>query len=115
MCDESFPADSEILEIKSPPKRVGGPYVVVFKEPEERWAIVAMDWDGEPCLGIRWFWGNNGYPPGQWFVIPSELSKNILFGLPLAHEFCGRLEEYLSGRLKKYSSGKLKEYLKRNI
>ena len=61
---ETFPLDddSKILEINAPQGVVGGPYVVVFKEPEERWAIVAMDWEGEPSLGIRWFWGNNGHP-----------------------------------------------------
>ena len=80
---ETFPLDddSKILGINFPKKSVGGPYVVVFKESEERWAIVAMDWDEEPCLGIRWFWGNNGHPSrGKtplWFVIPSELSKNV--------------------------------------
>lgn len=102
---ETFPleCDSAILEIKSPKDRVGGPYVVVFKNLAERWAIVAMDWEGEPRLGIRWFWESNGHPSGRgyptWFVIPSELSKNVLFGLPLAHKFSDRLEEYLTGKI----------------
>ena len=101
---ETFPLDDdrEILGINSPRDRVGGPYVVVFKNVEERWAIVAMDWEREPRLGIRWFWRNSGTPFSRrptWFVIPPELSKNILFGLPLAHEFNGRLEEYLTGKI----------------
>lgn len=102
---EIFPLDDdrEILGINAPGDWVGGPYVVVFKNVEERWAIVAMDWDGEPRLGIRWFWGNNGHPSrGKtplWFVIPSELSKNVLFGLPLAHKFSDRLEEYLTDKI----------------
>jgi hypothetical protein len=64
---ETFPLDddSKILELNSPQSRVRGPYVVVFKELEERWAIVAMDWEGKPRLGIRWFWGNNGNPQGN--------------------------------------------------
>ena len=113
--DFSLDNDDDILEINSPRKRVGGPYVVVFKNIDERWAIVAMDWDGEPHLGIRWFWGNGGNPLSSahpiWLVIPPELSKNILLGLPLTHKFCGRLEEYLSGSLKEYSISELKKYL----
>ncbi len=102
---ENFPLDddSKILEINSPKKMVGGPHVVVFKELEGRWAIVAMDWTGEPRLGIRWFWGDSGNPSSRryptWLVIPPELSKSILFGLPLAHKFSGRLEEYLTGKI----------------
>ena len=69
------------------------------KNMEERWAIVAMDWDGEPRLGIRWFWGNGGnpFPPANpiWLVIPPSLSKSVLSGLPLDHKFSGRLEDYL--------------------
>ena len=94
--------DSKILGINSPKKSVGGPYVVVCKNLEERWAIVAMDWDEEPRLGIRWFWGSNGHPSVRgyptWFVIPPTLSK-ILVGSPLAHEYSGRLEEYLDGKI----------------
>lgn len=102
---ETFPLDDdrEILGINSPRDRVGGPYVVVFKNVEDRWAIVAMDWEGEPRLGIRWFWGNGGNPFSSahptWLVIPPELSKSILFGLPLAHKFSDRLEEYLTGKI----------------
>ena len=102
---ETFPleCDSAILEIKSPKDRVRGPYVVVFKNLAERWAIVAMDWEGEPRLGIRWFWGNGGNPFSSahptWLVIPPELSKSILLGLPLAHKFSDRLEEYLTGKI----------------
>ena len=101
---ETFPLDDdrEILGINSPRDRVGGPYVVVFKNVEDRWAIVAMDWEGEPRLGIRWFWGNGGNPSVRgyptWFVIPPTLSK-ILVGSPLAHEYSGRLEEYLDGKI----------------
>ena len=99
----SLEDDSKILEINSPKDEVGGPYVVVFKELEGRWAIVAMNWDGEPRLGIRWFWGSSGNPLSSghptWLVIPPELSKSILFGLPLAHKFSDTLEEYLTGKI----------------
>lgn len=101
---ETFPLDDdrEILGINAPRDWVGGPYVVVSKNVEDRWAIVAMDWEREPRLGIRWFWGNNGHPSRgktpTWFVIPPTLSK-ILVGSPLAHEYSGRLEEYLDGKI----------------
>lgn len=101
----SFPLDdnSKILEITSPRGSVGGPYVVVYKNLEERWAIVALDWDGEPRLGIRWFWGNGGTPFSSsypiWLVIPPSLSRNMLSGLPLDHKFSGKLDDFLTGKI----------------
>lgn len=105
MSGENFPLedDSKILSINSPKNSVGGPYVVVYKNLEERWAIVAMDWDGEPRLGIRWFWGNGGNPFSSsypiWLVIPPSLSKSILAGLPLNHRFSGKLDDFLTGKI----------------
>lgn len=102
---ESFPLedDQKILEINSPRDKLSGPYAVVFKNIEERWAVVAFDWDGEPRLGIRWFWGNGGNPfssgHGTWLVIPPSLSKNILSGLPIDHAFSGRLDNFLCGTI----------------
>ena len=95
--------DSKILAIKAPQDSVGGPYVVVYKNLEERWAIVAMDWDEEPRLGIRWFWLTSGCPLSNhqpiWFVVPPSLSKNLLSGLPLDHMFSGKLDDYLTGKI----------------
>jgi len=99
--------DSKILQIDSPKAHLSGPYTVVFKNLDERWAIVALDWDGgngpEPRLGIRWFWGNGGNPfssgNGTWLVIPPSLSKNILSGLPIDHVVSGRLEDFLCGKI----------------
>jgi hypothetical protein len=105
MSGENYPIedDTKILEIKSPRNSVGGPYIVVFKNLEERWAIVAMDWEGKPRLGIRWFWGNGGNPFSSgnptWLVIPSSLSRSILAGLTLDHKFSSRLDDYLIGRI----------------
>ena len=45
--------DEKIIQINSPRDSLSGPYAVVFKNIEERWAIVAFDWDGQPRLGIR--------------------------------------------------------------
>lgn len=95
--------DEEILKLKSPKTSVGGPYVVVFKNIEERWAIVALDWDNEPRLGIRWFRGGGGNPFSSanptWLIIPSELTNSILNGLPLNYDFRKSLEKYLSGEI----------------
>ena len=102
---KDFSLDNDnILEINSPKKSVGGPYVVVFKNIDERWAIVALDWDKEPRLGIRWFWGNGGNPfssgNGTWLVIPPSLSKNILSGLSIEHKFYTKIDKFLSGEIK---------------
>ena len=101
---ESYPLDSDakILKINSPKESVEGPYAVVFKSiEEERWAIIAFDWDGNPRLGIRWFHGNIGHPfssgHGTWLVIPPLLSKSILSGLPLDRVFAGQLDAFLCG------------------
>lgn len=64
MAGESFDItkDSNLLKMYSPKASVGGSHKVVSKSLEERWLIVAMDWDGEPRLAMRWFWGNGGNP-----------------------------------------------------
>jgi hypothetical protein len=100
---ESFPIedDNMILQIDSPKDSLSGLYAVVFKNLEERWAIVAFDWDGQPRLGIRWFWGGGGNPfssgRGSWLVVPPSLSRSMLSGLPLDHAFSRRLDDFLSG------------------
>ena len=95
--------NKKILKIQSPRDFVGGPYVVVFKSLEERYAIVAMDWDEEPRLGMRWFWGNTGNPVSTghptWFVIPPSLSKGIVSSLPLVHGLSAKVDEFLAGKI----------------
>ena len=103
---ENFPMENDkmILQINSPRASLSGPYAVVFKDLEERWAIVAIDWDDAPRLGMRWFWGNGGNPfstgHGTWLVIPPSLSKNILSGLPIDHTFSGQVDDFLCGKIK---------------
>ena len=93
--------DSRIFGVTSPRDRLGGPYEVVYKDENDLWAIVALDWDGKPRLGMRWFWteiGNpssTGYP--TWMIIPSALSKSILNGLPLTYEHLTKIEMFLRG------------------
>ena len=95
--------DSEILKINSPKENLGGPFKVIYKNLEERWALVAINWNNEPRLGIRWFWGNGGNPFSSahpiWLVIPPSLSRNILSGLPLDHEFAGKIDNFLQKKI----------------
>lgn len=95
--------DNKILGINSPRASVGGPYCVIYKNLTERWAIVAMDWDGHPRLGMRWFWGGGGNPISSghpiWLVVPPSLSKNMLSGLPLDHMFASKIDDFLSGKI----------------
>lgn len=106
MAGQSFDLtkDSNILAINSPKTSVGGPYKVVYKNIDERWAIVVMDWDGQPCLGIRWFLGNGGNPFSSshpiWLVVPNSLSNSILNGLPLDFKFYSKIVDFLAGKIK---------------
>lgn len=104
MSGENFKMDDkEILKINSPRDSLNGPYVVVYKNTTERWAIVALDWYNEPRLGIRWFWGSGGNPFSSahptWLIIPSSLTNSILNGLPLNFDFMKKLEKFLSGEM----------------
>lgn len=102
---EQYPIekDEEILKIDSPRNSVSGPFAVVFKNLTERWAIVALEWDGDPRLGIRWFWGNGGNPlstgHGTWLVVPPSLSKGMLASLPIDHAFSGKVDDFLCGKI----------------
>lgn len=95
--------DNNILALNSPKTSVGGPYKVVYKNIDERWVIVALNWEGEPRLGIRWFWGNGGNPFSSanpiWLVVPSSLSNSILNGLPLDFKFHSQIVDFLAGKI----------------
>ncbi|AYV24468.1 hypothetical protein [Vibrio mediterranei] len=95
--------DNEILKINSPKVSLEGPFTVVYKNLDERWAIVAINWDGEPRLGMRWFWANGGNPFSSghptWLVIPPSLSKGVLSSLPLDHSFATKVDDFLSEKL----------------
>ena len=96
-------SDNEILKINSPKASLEGPFIVVHKNLDERWAVVAINWDGEPRLGMRWFWANGGNPFSSghptWLVIPPSLSKSILSGLPLDRAIATKVDDFLSGKL----------------
>lgn len=105
--DFNLENDDRILEINSPKVSVGGPYSVVFKSIEDRFAVVALDWDGNPKLAIRWFWNKNGNPSSRgyatWFVIPSMLLNAVLNGFPLDFEYRDKVNRFLAGEIDGHS------------
>jgi hypothetical protein len=95
--------DANILAINSPKSCVDGPYKIVYKHIEERWVIIALDWNGQPRLGIRWFWDKSGNPISRgyptWFVIPPSMSNTILNGLPLDFVFRSIIVDFLANKI----------------
>lgn len=74
-----------IRQINSPQgpfHTVGGPYAIIHIDHQTRWALVTLEWDGTPCLGIRWFTGTRGTPESnkwsEWFIVPDILNASIL-------------------------------------
>ena len=87
--------DKVIMGIKSPKDRIKGVHAIVYKCVENHWAIVALTYKPdnnhkpEPQLGIRWFYGKNGYPAAgkykTWFIVPRELREVILDSLKILY------------------------------
>ena len=108
-------SDSDILKIDSPSQRVEGPWIVVHKDITNRWAIVALDWDGKPSLGIRWFYGNSGTPISSsyatWFIIPEDLVPSIMsgfVGLYVSARVLSEVQQYVQGEI---TGSELREHL----
>lgn len=111
----------EILSIDSPRKNVVGPWLVVHKDLSERWAIVVLHWKNDPkkepipCIGIRWFYGNQGTPSvrtyATWLIIPNELADSILDKLPLPPQHRQKVNDILLGR---YTPAELYKERKKN-
>lgn len=101
--------DTCILQINSPRDSVRGPYVVAYHTPPdgERWAVVALDWNGQHTLGIRWFWGPRGHPNSTgfatWFIIPNIFHEPIVEKLVAEGQLSPRrgdlLRRFLDGEL----------------
>lgn len=94
--------DNEIMAIDSPRDRVHGPYVVVHKDLEERWAIVAMHFDEKPTLGIRWFWGSGGTPfsrQATWFIQPDALQNAMLNRVCSSVKHSVLVKRFLAGEI----------------
>lgn len=94
--------DQRVLNINSPQNSVDGPYEVIYRNIDERWAVVTLRWDNEPCLGIRWFWGNNGNPSSRsyatWLVIPDALADGVLSGLNIDESKRTNVKKFLLNR-----------------
>ena len=101
-----------ILAVRSPSNRVGGPYAVVYKHIEQKWAIVALSWREDdverPTLGIRYFGPNEStdFPrigdKSAWLLLPDALHRGILLSLhlePMVHyNVLQFLDEAISGQ-----------------
>ena len=105
----------DILTIDSPSTKVDGPWIVVYKDTANRWAIVALDWEGKPRLGIRWFYGNSGTPISSsyatWFILPDDLIPSIisgLVGLYVSAHVCNEVQQYVQGKI---TGPELREHL----
>lgn len=101
-------SNEDILTINSPQRRVKGPWDVVYKDTSNRWAIVVLHWNDnplkepKPCLGIRWFYGNQGSPSvrgyATWLIIPNELADGVLDNLPLTPPLRQKVNDILLGK-----------------
>ena len=100
-----------MLRARSPKRKVGGPYIIVYKVWDEEegygWSICALDYDGDPRLGIRW-WGlpePNGNLPGfpgpkhqpKWLILPEEISEGVLTSLPIHPKVLHAIRRFLAG------------------
>jgi hypothetical protein len=113
------PNDTCILSVTTPAESsdqrgitAGGPYAVICKgpngaaNPEAYWAIVALDWNNEPRLAIRYF-GTFDYPNGprqkdgkkqkQWFILPEMIQSLVTTKLP---QTLGNIvNDFLNGKI----------------
>ena len=106
-------SDETILSVNAPRANLCGPYIVVYKDCKESWAIAAIKWGDEdrktPTLGIRWFppasedQSRGGFPAiagiPVWYIIPDPLHKTILAGLPLKVPIYHAVIKFLAGEI----------------
>ena len=94
--------NENLLLIKSPRGSVGGPWAVISRDMDNNLGIVALSWDGNPRLGIRWvFKGEGGYPNPRgypaWHVLQPCLNKCILDQLKIRGELRKNVDKFLGG------------------
>lgn len=74
--------DIKISQINSPKRHIEGQPLVLYRDYINRFAIVALNYDGNPRLGIRHFWESSGYPcrgrTATWLLIPPEMNSFIV-------------------------------------
>jgi hypothetical protein len=102
--DFNLEDDDSILQFKSPINLVGGPYSIVYKNVEERIVIVAMEFDGQPCLGIHLFKDETGWPSSRGIPVWCAVLQDDLSKLLQYFEFEPGISESLYGFL----NGKVK-------
>ena len=93
--------DDIIMRVASPKDKVEGPFMIIWKTCN--WAIVALNYDGNPRLGIRWFIGENGVQQSRgmatWFILPEEICGSVIAGLPLHPKKKKTIEDFLIGAI----------------
>lgn len=89
------------LKVKSPKKRITGPYKVIAVSPKECWIIVALDYDNNPCFGLRWFNTKRGYPNSfgykTWIILPKKISTSIIKHFKFDTETKVKLQKFIDG------------------
>jgi hypothetical protein len=100
----AFPLNNKnaILQIDSPKNSIEV-FKVIFVEENERWAVVAANWDEEPRLCMRWFWGKTGFPQSRglatWMVITPKLADAILSKFLINPAERSQIDKFLIGEL----------------
>ena len=75
----NFHDDKKVKEITSGINSVNK---IIDKNEKEHWVIVGLtNKNDKELLGIRWFWGNSGFPSqagwGTWLHISKEMAKTL--------------------------------------
>lgn len=101
---ENFPLnEKEILKITSPRNFIEV-FKVIFIEKEERWVVIAANWNKQPRLCMRWFWDKSGFPQSHgwaaWMVITPKLADAILSKFLINPAEMSRINKFLAGELK---------------
>lgn len=93
----------EIKKINSPKKSIKI-FKVVYVDKEERWAVVAANWNKEPRLCMRWFWDTAGFPQsrgyGAWMVITPKLAEAILDKFLMNPKDKDKINQFIAGKIK---------------
>ena len=97
-------SNQNIRQINSPQPEIGGPYAIIHTD-QDRWALVTLEWDGDPRLGIRWFTGPGAGTPqssgyATWFIVPAALNASILSAIQgLSPGLLTDVNNFLNGTL----------------
>jgi hypothetical protein len=102
--DFNLENDDLILQLKSPVGRVDGPYSIVYKSVDERLVVVAMEFDGQPCLGVHLFKDKIGWPASRgiptWCVVLPDNAYELLKYFEFEPDISESLHGFLSKKIK---------------